>query len=272
MQRITDGLRKEGKTIGFVATMGSIHKGHLSLVDISNSSADITVVSIFVNPTQFGTGEDYRDYPRDIKRDKDLLRRRGCSILFYPDVDSMYKKDFKTDVYVNGLSQQLCGITRKTHFKAVTTVVSKLFNIVKPNYAVFGQKDAQQAIIIRRMVNDLNYDIKIMVGPTVRERDGLAISSRNVYLTEAEREDATVIYHSLKQAALMIKNGERKSSLILQRMKSMISSKKGAKVDYIEVVETTELKPVSEIVGEVLIAVACYFGKARLIDNIIVKV
>lgn len=272
MQKISDELRREKKTIGFVPTMGYIHEGHLSLIDVSNRNSDITVASIFVNPTQFGAGEDYREYPRDIEMDKMLLKKRRCSFLFYPDVDAMYSKYFKTEVYVKDLSRFLCGIRRKTHFKGVTTVVAKLFNIVKPDIAVFGQKDAQQAIIIKRMVEDLNYNTKVIIAPIIREKDGLAMSSRNVYLTKEERKDATVIYNSLKETEHMIENGVRNVSIIVRRIREMISSKKSARIDYIKAVETKDLKPVNEIKGEVLIAVACYFVKARLIDNIIVKV
>ena len=272
MQKISDELRREKKTIGFVPTMGYIHEGHLSLIDVSNRNSDITVASIFVNPIQFGGGEDYREYPRDIERDKRLLKRRGCSFLFYPDGDAMYSKYFKTEVYVKDLSQLLCGMRRKIHFKGVTTVVAKLFNIVKPDIAVFGQKDAQQAIIIKRMVEDLNFNIKVKIAPIIREKDGLATSSRNVYLTKGERKDATVIYNSLKETEQMIENGVREASIIVRKIREIISLKKSARIDYIKAVETKELKPVNEIRGEVLIAIACYFGKARLIDNIIVKV
>jgi len=271
MQEASDKLRGERKTIGFVPTMGYIHEGHLSLIDISNQNADITVASLFVNPTQFGPGEDYKKYPRDIERDKRLLEKRGCSILFEPDADTMYSKYFRTEVYVRNLCRLLCGETRKMHFKGVTTVVSKLFNIVKPDIAVFGQKDAQQAIIIKRMVEDLNYDLKIILGAIVREKDGLAMSSRNIYLNKKERRDAVVIYRSLKEAEQMIENGERGVLKILRLMRKVISEKKSARLDYIKAVDTNGLKPVSKIRGEVLIAVACYFGKTRLIDNIIVN-
>ncbi|OQX56607.1 MAG: pantoate--beta-alanine ligase [Candidatus Cloacimonas sp. 4484_209] len=272
MQEISDGLRRNKKTIGFVPTMGFLHKGHLSLIDIANKMSDVTVVSIFVNPTQFGPNEDFGNYPRDLERDKKLLREKGCSILFYPDAKKMYNEGFRTEVYVKGLSKVLCGATRKTHFKGVTTVVAKLFNIVKPDIAVFGQKDAQQAIIIKRMVKDLNYNIKIITGPIIREDDGLAMSSRNIYLTKQQRKDATILYESLKEAKRMISNGEAKASRVIKQMKKMISSKKTARIDYIKAVDTKELKTVKYIKGEVLIAVACYFGRARLIDNIIVNV
>ncbi len=271
MQEISDELKRDNKTIGFVPTMGYIHEGHLSLVDISKRNTDITIASLFVNPIQFGPREDYKEYPRDIDKDKRLLGRRGCSILFYPDVDDMYGKFFRTEVFVRDLSKRLCGMTRRAHFKGVTTVVAKLFNIIKPNITVFGQKDAQQAIIIKRMVEDLNYNMEIITGPIIREKDGLAKSSRNVYLSKNERKDAIVIYSSLKEAEQMIEKGERKVSRILRRMRKIISSNKNVRIDYIKAVETNELKPISEIRGEVLIAIACHFRKVRLIDNIIVK-
>ncbi|MCK4233811.1 pantoate--beta-alanine ligase [candidate division WOR-3 bacterium] len=271
MQKVSDDLKKEGKTIGFVPTMGFIHEGHLSLIDIANKNADVTVASLFVNPKQFTPTEDYRCYPRNLARDKKLLKKRGCSIFFYPDVDAMYSKYFKTEVYVRNLSKLLCGVRRKTHFKGVTTVVAKLFNILKPDIAVFGQKDAQQVIILKRMVEDLNFDVKIVIGPIIREDDGLAMSSRNIYLKKKEREEASVIFKSLKEAEKMIHDGERNASRIKKRMRRMISTKKSAAIDYIRIVETKELRSVNEINGEILIAVACFFGKARLIDNIIIN-
>lgn len=272
MQGISDSLREEKRTIGLVPTMGFLHEGHLSLVDEANKNADVTVASIFVNPTQFAPDEDFKDYPRDIERDKEFLENRGCSFLFYPRKEEMYGEHYKTEVIVNELSQLLCGLKRKTHFRGVTTVVAKLFNIIKPHVAVFGQKDGQQVIIIKRMVKDLNFDIKIIVAPTVREKDGLALSSRNMYLTKREREEAPVIYHSLKEAETMIKNGERKTDKIVKRMRDIISDRETAQIEYIEIVDTRELRSLEEIRGEVLVAVACQFGKARLIDNIMVKV
>jgi pantoate--beta-alanine ligase len=272
MQGISDNLREDKKTIGFVPTMGFLHEGHLSLVDEAKKNADVTIASIFVNPTQFAPGEDFEDYPRDIERDKKLLEKRGCSFLFYPPKEEMYGEHYNTEVIVKELSRLLCGMKRKTHFCGVTTVVAKLFNIIKPHIAVFGQKDGQQAIIIKRMVKDLNFDVKIIVAPTVREKDGLALSSRNMYLTRKEREEAPVIYHSLKEAERMIKNGVREVDKIVKKMNQIISSKKTTQIEYIEIVDTQELRSLKEIKGEVLVAVACQFGKARLIDNIIVKI
>jgi pantoate--beta-alanine ligase len=272
MQRIADRLRCQGKTIGFVPTMGFLHEGHLSLVDIARKRSDVVVASIFVNPAQFGPGEDLARYPRDIKRDKRLLSARGCDFLFSPGVHDMYAKHYRTEVYVQELSRRLCGLSRKHHFRGVTTVVSKLFNIVKPHVAVFGQKDAQQAIIIKRMVEDLNFDVRIIVGKTVRESDGLAMSSRNIYLSQEERKDAVILYQALRYARARVKDGARDAMKLKDTMRKMIASKKTARLDYIYIVDTDNLMPMKRLHGEVLIAVACFFGRARLIDNAIVRV
>lgn len=264
--------RKGGKSIGFVPTMGYLHEGHLSLVRQSVKENDVTVVSIFVNPIQFGPGEDFDRYPRDIERDKKLLEREGVDYLFFPSNDEMYPPGYKTFVEVNELGKKLCGKSRPGHFRGVTTVVLKLFNIVQPDRAYFGQKDAQQAIIIKRMVKDLNLDVDIVVMPIVREEDGLAMSSRNVYLNEEERKNATVLWKSLKEAENLIKMGERDSEKIINRMREIIMGYPKALIDYIEIVDTEELNPVNPIKGKVLIALAVYIGKARLIDNIILEV
>jgi pantoate--beta-alanine ligase len=272
MQRIADRLRCEGKTIGLVPTMGFLHEGHLSLVDIARKHSDVVVASIFVNPTQFAPGEDLKQYPRNIKRDKKLLKERGCDYLFLPEVRAMYGKHYRTDIYVRDLSQLLCGARRTNHFKGVTTVVGKLFNIVKPDIAVFGQKDAQQAIVIERMVKDLNFDVRILIGKTIRECNGLAMSSRNIYLTKGEREEAVVLHQALQKARRLIRQGERRASRISSEMKKMITSKRTARLDYVHIVDTGELLPVKRLHGEVLIAVACFFGRARLIDNTIIRI
>jgi pantoate--beta-alanine ligase len=272
MQRIADRLRCERKIIGFVPTMGFLHEGHLSLVDIAFKHADVVVASIFVNPTQFGPAEDLKQYPRDIKRDKRLLRERGCDYLFYPDARGMYAKNHKTNVYVQDLSQLLCGVRRRDHFRGVTTIVCKLFNIVKPDIAVFGQKDAQQAIIIKRMVKDLNLDVSIKVGKTIREHDGLAMSSRNIYLTKQQRKEAVILHQALQESRRLVKNGERSAMKVEKNMRKIITSKKTARLDYIHIVSTEDLNPVKQLRGQVLIAVACFFGKARLIDNTIIRI
>ncbi len=264
--------RGKGKSIGFVPTMGYLHEGHFSLVRQSMKENSLTVVSIFVNPIQFGPGEDFERYPRDMERDKRLLEKEGVHYLFFPSNDEMYPTGFKTFVEVAELGKKLCGKSRPGHFRGVTTVVLKLFNIVQPDRAYFGQKDAQQAIIIKKMVKDLNLDVDIVVMPIVREEDGLAMSSRNVYLNEEERKNATVLYKSLKEAEKMIKMGERDSEKIINRMREVIMSYPKALIDYIEIVDTEELNPVNPIKGKFLIALAVYIGKARLIDNMILEV
>ncbi len=264
--------RKAGKSVGFVPTMGYLHDGHLSLVKQSVKENDLTVVSIFVNPIQFGPEEDFNRYPRDIERDKKLLEKEGVDYLFFPTNEEMYPSGFKTFVEVNELGKKLCGKSRPGHFRGVTTVVLKLFNIVQPDKAYFGQKDAQQAIIIKKMVKDLDLDVDIVVMPIIREEDGLAMSSRNVYLSEEERKNATVLYRSLKETENLIKTGERDSEKVIKRIREIIMSYPKAVIDYIEIVDTEELNPVNPIKGEILIALAVYIGKARLIDNIILEV
>ena len=273
MQRLSIEYKRQGKTVGFVPTMGYLHEGHTSLINIARKHADIVVVSIFVNPIQFGPSEDYNRYPRDIERDKEILEKMGVDVMFYPSVDDMYPKGFTTYVEVKGLSDKLCGRYRPGHFRGVTTVVAKLFNIVMPDVAVFGEKDAQQAIIIKRMVRDLNFPVKIIVGPTVREPDGLAMSSRNEYLTEEERKVAPAIYQSLLLAKSLVEQGERDTSKIIAAMQEFLSKYDRIKVEYIEIVDKEELNPIERLEkGEALIAIAAYLGKARLIDNISVKV
>ncbi|MCS7257960.1 MAG: pantoate--beta-alanine ligase [candidate division WOR-3 bacterium] len=271
MQKIAQKLHRKGKTIGFVPTMGYLHLGHLSLVRVAKRYSDVVVVSVFVNPIQFGPQEDFNVYPRDFKRDRMLLSKEGVSYIFYPQARTMYPKGYKTYVEVKELSEKLCGRFRPGHFIGVTTVVAKLFNIVQPDIAVFGQKDAQQAVIIKKMVKDLNFPVKIVVAPTVREKDGLALSSRNVYLTPQERKKALILYQALKTAQSLIKQGNRDPQKILHTMYELINSVPEAKVDYIEIVDLDNLEPVSEIKDKVLIALAVRIGKARLIDNLVVK-
>lgn len=265
-------LKSEGKTIGFVPTMGFLHEGHLSLVRESMRRADVTVISIFVNPTQFGPGEDLKDYPRDLKRDSELLKKEGVDYLFIPEADEMYPEGYKTYVEVRDLQHKLCGRSRPVHFRGVCTVVLKLFNIVNPDISFFGQKDAQQAIIITRMVQELNLDVEVEVLPTVREKDGLALSSRNIYLNAKERRAALVLSRSLREAQSMVEKGERKAAAILSRMKEIISNEPLARIDYVEIVDMEELDPLVRIEKEVLAAIAVFVGKARLIDNAILRI
>jgi len=261
----------KGKTIGFVPTMGYLHEGHLSLIRKARKENDLVVVSIFVNPLQFGPKEDFKRYPRDLKRDMKMAKEAGADLIFYPDAKDMYPDGFKTYVNVEELSDKLCGKFRPGHFKGVATVVTKLFNIVSPDIAYFGQKDAQQAIIIKRMVKDLNIPIKIKVLPIVRERDGLAMSSRNTYLNEKERKDALVLYQALNLAKDLIKRGITDTDKIIKKMRQLIKKKKNAKIDYIEIVEMDNLSPVKKVSGKCLIALAVWIGKTRLIDNIIIN-
>jgi pantoate--beta-alanine ligase len=274
MQKVADELRKEGKIIGVVPTMGYLHEGHLSLIRLAKEKSDVVITTIFVNPLQFAPNEDYDRYPRDFERDVKLAQSAGCDIIFHPSVEEMYPQNFLTYVEVDKLTKVLEGEFRPTHFRGVTTVVAKLFNITKPHIAVFGQKDAQQALIIKQMVRDLNFDIEIIVAPIIREPDGLAMSSRNVYLSDSERKDATVLYESLKLAEKLIENGERNSKNIILKMEELIKSKPTAMIDYIAIVEPETLEKVETLSEgkEYLIALAVRIGSTRLIDNTIVKI
>ncbi len=274
MQRVADELRREGKVIGVVPTMGYLHEGHLSLIRIAKEKSDVVITTIFVNPLQFAPHEDYDKYPRDFERDVKLAQSAGCDIIFYPSVEEMYPENFLTYVEVEKITKVLEGEFRPTHFRGVTTVVAKLFNITKPHIAVFGQKDAQQALIIKQMVRDLNFDIEIIVAPIVREADGLAMSSRNVYLSESERKDATVLYQSLKLAEKLVKEGERNPQNIVSQMEELIRSKPTAKIDYIAIVDPNTLEKVEKLEEgeEYLVAIAVRIGSTRLIDNTLVKI
>jgi len=271
MKDIVKRLKKEGKSIGFVPTMGYLHEGHLSLVRLSKQQNDITIMSIFVNPIQFGPNEDYERYPRDFERDKTLAEKEGVDYIFYPSVEEMYPEDFKTVVSVKKITEMMCGKSRPGHFDGVATVVLKLFNIVNPDRAYFGQKDAQQLAVIKQMVKDLNLDVEIVPCPIVREQDGLAMSSRNVYLSEEERKSATVLYRALNLAKEMIEKGEKEVSVIKKAMEEMILREKYTKIDYIEFVNSDTFEVISKVEGKVLIALAVFVGKARLIDNIVVE-
>jgi len=272
MKSIADEFRKEGKIIAFVPTMGYLHEGHLSLVDIAKKKGDVCVVSIFVNPIQFGPGEDYERYPRDVRRDERLLEQRGCDALFYPSASEMYPEDFLTRVRVEKLSNILCGKSRPGHFEGVTTVVLKLFNIVKPHVAVFGEKDYQQLVIIKRMVRDLNLDVEIVAGEIIREKDGLAMSSRNVYLDPVEREQATCLFRSLLLARDMVKSGIRDTKTIVEAVNDFIKNFDRARIDYIKIVHPDTLEELEEIHDRARILLAVYFGGARLIDNMEIDV
>jgi pantoate--beta-alanine ligase len=270
MALVSKSLRANGQTIGFLPTMGALHEGHLSLMRKARKENDVVVVSIFVNPIQFGPKEDYRRYPRNLRQDARLCSKEGTDIIFYPQVKDIYQQGYKTYVDVDDLSKVLCGKFRPGHFKGVATVVTKLFNIVNPDIAYFGQKDAQQAIIIQRMVKDLNMPVSIKVMPTVREKDGLALSSRNAYLSKEQRKDAAVLYQALNLTRDLIKQGNREPFNIIHKMKQLIKKKKSAKIQYISIVDLKDLKTVARIKGKVLVALAVWIGKIRLIDNIMV--
>ncbi|MEO0141856.1 MAG: pantoate--beta-alanine ligase [candidate division WOR-3 bacterium] len=270
LKRLIKQIKEKKKTIGFVPTMGYLHEGHLSLMRIARKHSDYVVCSIFVNPTQFGPNEDFNRYPRNLKRDEILLKKVKVDLLFYPSVKEMYPDGYKTYVEVEEMSSVLCGKSRPGHFRGVATVVLKLFNIVKPDIAVFGEKDYQQAVIIKQMVKDLNLDVKIITGPIVRESDGLAMSSRNVYLSPEERKNATVLYRALQWAkGTYYKENIRSPEYLIQRMQQMIEEK-GGKIDYIAVVDKQTLRPVRVLEKGNLIALAVFFDKTRLIDNIII--
>ena len=268
VRKLSLSAKAEGKTIGFVPTMGYLHEGHVSLIRGARAETDLVVLSIFVNPTQFAPGEDFERYPRDLVRDKRLAKRAGADIIFHPSPADMYPEGFSTYVEETALSKHLCGLSRPTHFRGVTTVVLKLFNIVQPDVAYFGQKDAQQALIIKRMVRDLNVPTRIKVLPTVREADGLALSSRNKYLSPEQRKEAAVLYRALMEARKLVRMGETDASRIKKTIRRMIESSRGVRIDYVSVVNRDSLEDINELQGNVLIALSVFIGKTRLIDNI----
>ena len=259
--------RKQGLSVGLVPTMGYLHEGHKSLIDRACKENDKVVVSVFVNPTQFGPGEDLATYPRDIQRDAALCEDAGAALIFNPEPEEMYFDDFHTYVTMESLSDELCGKTRPIHFRGVCTVVSKLFHIVAPDRAYFGQKDAQQLAIIKRMVRDLNFDIEIVGCPIVREADGLAKSSRNTYLNPEERKAALVLSKAVGLGQELIQKGERNADVIVEKMKQLIEEEPLAKIDYVSMVDALTMQPVEKADRSVLVAMAVYIGKTRLIDN-----
>lgn len=263
-------IKSSGKTIGFVPTMGYLHPGHLSLIRQAKKDCDVCLVSVFINPLQFGPQEDYKKYPRDLEVDSILVKSAGGDCIFHPRAEDMYGVGYSTYVNVEKLTDSLCGASRTGHFKGVTTVAAKLFNLIQPDIAYFGQKDYQQALVIRKMAEDLNMPLKIKVMPIVRESDGLAMSSRNVYLNAQERLEALVLGQSLQKAKEMMLGGERRSEKISAEIKKEIIQKKSARIDYIAVADINTLEPLEYINKKALIALAVYFGKTRLIDNIVV--
>lgn len=267
MQSAAAASRRAGKTIGFVPTMGYLHRGHTSLMDIARESCDVLVASIFVNPTQFAPNEDLDAYPRDFERDEKICREHGVDILFYPHADEMYLPDSSVYVVEQELSQGLCGRSRPTHFRGVCTVVAKLLNIVSPDFIVLGQKDYQQLAVLRRMVRDLNFPFAVRSGPIVREPDGLALSSRNRYLTADQRSDARCLRAALDLAERLYSQGVNDAAQIEKEMRGLIDSTTSATIDYIEIVDAENLAPVKQIEHPTLIALAVFIGKTRLIDN-----
>lgn len=268
MQQRASAWRREGKVIAFVPTMGYFHEGHLSLMREGRERGDVLVVSIFVNPTQFGPGEDFDRYPRDMERDLRMAEEVGVDVIFAPTVEEMYPEGYQTYVEVEKVTKYLCGLSRPGHFRGVTTVVTKLFNIVKPHVALFGQKDYQQLITIERMVKDLNMDVEIVGMPTVREEDGLAASSRNVYLSPDERKAALSLYRSLRRAEELFSEGVRESQRILEEVKKVLEAEPLVKIDYVHVCDPETLEDIEGPIGErALVAVAAKVGTTRLIDN-----
>lgn len=266
-------LKSGHKTVGFVPTMGFLHEGHLSLVRRAKAENDLVVVSIFVNPTQFGPNEDFESYPRDLERDAKLVEGEGCDLVFAPEPEEMYPKPYMTYVDVEGdLTHKLCGASRPGHFKGVTTVVNKLFNLVKPTRAYFGQKDAQQVAVIEQMVEDLNMNLEIVPCPIVRESDGLALSSRNTYLSPSDRVDALVLSQSLNWAKEAIEAGERNAANLLKGIRDRIEAVSSTEIDYVQIVDARTLEGVETLKGTILIALAVKVGRPRLIDNMRIEV
>jgi pantoate--beta-alanine ligase len=270
VRALVQAARGQGKKIGLVPTMGALHIGHVSLIEAAARQTDFVVVSIFVNPTQFGPGEDLQEYPRPFEQDLRICREQGVDVVFAPTPAEMYPGENFTWVTVEKLTESLCGQFRPGHFRGVATVCAKLFNIVQPDVAFFGQKDAQQAVVIRRMVADLDMPLAIVVCPTVREPDGLAMSSRNQYLSPSQRKDAAYIYKSLQKSRQMIEAGEKDTAKITAEMRKILNQVPSMKIEYVSIVDAQTLQSVDRIAGEVLAAVAVKIGSPRLIDNILV--
>jgi pantoate--beta-alanine ligase len=271
VRHLVKAARIAGRKIALVPTMGALHIGHISLMEAAAKECEFVVVSIFVNPTQFGPGEDFEKYPRPIEQDLEICKKAGVDVVFNPTPDVMYGPESLTLVTVDKLTEPLCGRFRPAHFRGVTTVCTKLFNIVLPDVAYFGQKDAQQAIVIKRMAADLNMPLEIVVCPTVREKDGLAVSSRNKYLSEQERKEAAKIYKSLSKANEMVEAGVTDASQIIAQMRFILEQIKGGRIEYVEIVDAETLESADKLTGKVLAAVAVKLGPARLIDNILME-
>ena len=270
MKTLVKEWKKQGLSIGFVPTMGYLHSGHLSLIKAARQN-DKLVVSIFVNPLQFGANEDLDKYPRDLQQDTQLCEKEKVDVLFVPSVAQMYPAGFSTFVDMNSLTDKLCGASRKGHFKGVCTILTKFFNIIKPNKAYFGQKDAQQCAVVRQMVSDLNMSVELEICPIVRENDGLAKSSRNVYLNEAERKAALVLSKAIFLGEKLVKSGEKSAKVVEEAMQKELSSEKLARTDYVAIVDANTIQSIERIQGDVLGAIAVYIGKTRLIDNFLLR-
>jgi pantoate--beta-alanine ligase len=269
MQEYVTSAKKAGKKVGLVPTMGALHEGHLSLIRQAKKENDVVVVSIFVNPTQFGPKEDFKKYPRPLAKDTKLAKSAGANVIFNPNAAEMYPAGYQTYVEVGKITQGLCGASRPGHFRGVATIVNKLFNAVPADKAYFGQKDYQQVQVIKQMVQDLNIAVQVVTCPIIREQDGLAMSSRNQYLSAEERKSAICLYEALNIAKAMIKSRIKDAGKIKKEIRNIIESNLLAKVDYIEIVNTETLEPVKLIKGKVVIALAVYVGKTRLIDNMV---
>jgi pantoate--beta-alanine ligase len=271
MRALSRAARASRSRLGLVPTMGALHEGHLSLIRAAKSKSDVVAASIFVNPIQFGPNEDFARYPRDLDRDLALLEREGVDVVFVPSVEEMYPQQSVTWVTVEGLSERLCGKSRPGHFRGVATVVAKLFNIVEPDLAFFGQKDAAQVAVIRRMVRDLNMSVAIEVCPIVREPDGLALSSRNAYLTPEQRKDALVLFRALTRGRELYDGGERNPAALIEAAKKVLVGSPAVRLDYFEIIDPDELTPLETIIHPALVAVAAFVGNTRLIDNIVLE-
>jgi len=271
MKGFSSQARRAGKTIALVPTMGYFHEGHLSLMREGRRRGDVLVISLFVNPTQFGPKEDFKSYPRDFERDKKMAEGVGVDILFAPETSDIYPPDHQTIVRVEKVTQNLCGRSRPTHFQGVTTVVLMLFEIVMPHVAIFGEKDYQQLATIQQMVKDLHMSVEVLGMPTVREADGLAMSSRNTYLLPDERKAALSLYRSLQRAKELLQKGERKTDRILREMNGILRSESLVRIDYVQICDAHTLEDVDRIEGDVVVALAAYLGKTRLIDNLVYR-
>jgi len=271
MKEFSSQARRAGKTIAFVPTMGYFHEGHLSLMREGRRRGGVLIISLFVNPTQFGPKEDFKSYPRDFERDGKMAEGVGVDILFAPEASDMYPPDHQTIVRVEKVTQNLCGRSRPTHFQGVATVVLMLFEIVVPHVAIFGEKDYQQLATIQQMVKDLHMSVKVLGMPTVREADGLAMSSRNIYLLPDERKAALSLHRSLQRAKELLQKGERKTEPILREMNGILRSESLVRIDYVQICDAHTLQDVDRIEGDVVVALAAYLGKTRLIDNLVFR-